>query len=597
MSFGIHNYQQQVHFLLSQQKFNTFRNKALSQQILLTDYLVSYTTTTLPMRYFTCNLLFFICLISYSLSLFAKEGEKKRNDFLYTFVDNSAICAGAEIEVKYSTNILSAEFSIQISDENGSFARTPQSIARITGVLGRAGGGVKARLPFTLKPSNKYRIRTLATAPYFEGTDNGADIIIKAAPTVGVEIIGSTSLCEGETVQLKAIGSSDIFLWSNGSASQTITVSEAGVYRVTVRDRQTNCEISSGAIQVTKNQLFTPKIISNGSAELCVGNYLELSTPLLEGVTYEWKRNGKKAGTINSRALLAFDAGEYTVTISTKCASATSEPFLVSLKAKVPPPVCAPASRCGEGRVVLKAQGGEEGKYQWYDENFYPIKDAKQSTYTSEYHRRKATYYVANERFGCMSEKIQVDVFIKPPVTPVDAGKDIAVILGESAQLNALINAPIAQVANLEASPTNSKAGLRYEWQPTAYLDNPNIPNPIATPQETITYTVKVIIDEGCEVTDEVKVTVRRELKIPNGFTPNGDGVNDTWEIANIAFQPDAVIEVFDRWGNRVFHSEGYTKEWDGTFNGQTLPTHTYFYVITAENGKQKWTGAVNIIR
>lgn len=549
------------------------------------------------MRYFfniSCWCILF-CLVS--LDLLAKEKKAKRSFFLETFVDNSAICAGSEIEVKFSTNFLSAEFSMQLSDENGSFAKSPQVIGRITGAYGRGGGGVKARLPLILTPSNKYRIRTIATAPFLEGTDNGRDIIIKAAPTVGIEVTGSLNLCDGESVQLKAITSVTNFQWSDGQTTQAITISEAGIYRVTVRDRQSECEITSGAIQVTKNQIVKPKITSNGSAELCVGNYLELTTPLLEGVTYEWQRNGKKVGTINSRALLVFEPGEYTVTTSTKCASATSDPLLVSLKAKVPPPTCNPVSRCGEGKAVLKAQGGKEGKYQWYDENFYPIKGANFSTYTTEYHRRKGTYYVANEEFGCVSEKIQADLFIRPPATPVNAGNDIAVILGESVQLNALMNTPVAQTTNLEANPNSRIANLRYEWSPATYLDNPYVPNPIATPQESTVYTIKVIIDEGCEVTDEVRVIVRRELKIPNGFTPNGDGVNDTWEIKNINFQPDAIIEVFDRWGNRVFYSQGYPKEWDGTFDGRTLPTHTYFYVITAENGKQKWTGAVNIIR
>jgi gliding motility-associated-like protein len=548
------------------------------------------------MKYFAILLLVSLLHCTIHESLFAKDKKAKRNEFLQTFVDNSAICTGTEIEVKYTTNIPSPEFAVQISDENGSFDRAPQSIGRITGVTGRLGGGMKARLPLTLKPSNKYRIRVIATEPYFEGADNGKDIIIKGTPTVGIEIIGSITLCEGESVQLRAMSSTNQFIWSNGQTSQNITVSEAGIYRVTVRDVQTQCETSSGAIQVTKNQIAKPKITSNGTPELCVGNYLELSTPLLEGVNYEWQRDGKKVGTVNSRALLAFEPGEYTVTTSTKCATATSDPFLISLKAIISPPTCAPVSRCGEGQVILKAQGGEEGKYKWYDENFFPIKDANKSTYTTGNHRRKATYYVANERFGCVSEKVQVDVFIRPPAVPVDAGKDVAIILGESVQLNALINTPIAQTVNIEASP-NRSAGLRYEWSPTSYLDNPYSPNPIATPQETVTYTIKVIIDEGCEVTDEVKVTVRRELKIPNGFTPNGDGVNDTWEINNITFQPDAVIEVFDRWGNRVFYSQGYAKEWDGTFNGQPLPIHTYFYVIIAENGKQKWTGSVNIIR
>lgn len=521
---------------------------------------------------------------------------KKRKDFLHTFVDNSAICAGSEIEVKFSTNFVSAEFTVQLSDERGSFSRA-STIGRLTNAIGRTGGGVRARLPILLVPSERYRIRVIATAPYFEDGDNGKDIIIRPAPTVSVEVIGSTNLCDGETVTLKAISSSNEFRWSDGQTTQTITVSKPGVYSVTARDRQTECTITSNAVQIVANSIAVPKVQHNGALALCEGAYVELTTPFIEGVEYEWKRNGRKVGTVNSRALLAFEPGDYTVTISNKCASATSEPVLVSLKAKIPPPTCSAVSRCGEGKVTLKAQGGKEGKYQWYDANFYPIKGANFSTYTTEDLKRNTTFYVANEEFGCVSAKIQADVYIRPPATPVYAGEDVAITLGESIQLNALMNTAVALTTNLEANPNSRTSNLRYEWSPKTYLDNPYIPNPIATPQESITYTVKVTIDVGCEVTDNVNVTVRRELLIPNGFTPNGDGVNDTWEIGNILFQPDAVVEIFDRWGTKVFHSQGYAKAWDGTYNGQVLPTHTYFYFISAENGRRKWSGALNLVR
>jgi len=535
-------------------------------------------------------------IFSILLLIFLIANKLEAQTFLQTFVDNSAICAGLEIEVKFSTNFNSAEYTVQLSDEKGSFDKTPTSIGRLTGTSGRMGGGVKAIIPLGTPQSNKYRIRMIATAPFFAAGDNGADIIIKPAPTVSIEVIGSTNLCDGEFVTLKAVSLATDFLWSDGQTSQTIQVSKASTYTVKARDRQTECEVSSNAIGITANEMKKPEIQSTGSLQLCVGSSVELRTPFLEGVTYEWQRNGKKEGLYNSNALIATQAGEYTVIVANKCAKATSEPILVSLKATIPAPTCPPASRCGEGIIVLKAVGGKEGKYQWYDENYYPIKDAKSSTYTTANHSKKATYYVANEEFGCLSTKIQVDVFIRPPAIPVYAGEDVAIILGESVQLNAILKVSSSLPNAIETS-ANSRTNYRFEWSPKDYLDNPYSPNPIARPVESTVYTVTTLIEEGCEVTDNVKVTVRRELKIPNGFTPNSDGVNDTWEIENIAFQPDATVEIFDRWGSKIFESKSYTNGWDGTVNGQALPTHTYFYVITAENGKLRWAGAINLLR
>jgi gliding motility-associated-like protein len=525
----------------------------------------------------------------------------KAQVYLDTFVDNSAICMGSEIEVKFSTNFVSAEYTVQLSDDKGSFDKAPLSIGRISNAIGRTGGGTKAVIPALILPSNKYRIRMIATAPFFAAGDNGVDIIIKPAPAVKVEVIGSPFLCGGnEFVTLKAVTNTttNIYEWTSGETTQSITVSRAGTYAVKVRDRQTECEVNSNAIEVTANEMKKPDIQSNGSLALCEGSYIELRTPFIEGINYEWQKNGKREGTVNSNALVVTQAGEYQVTIINKCAKATSLPILVSLKAIVPPPTCAPTSRCGEGKAILKASGGKEGKYQWYDENFYPIRGANSSTYITDHLKRKGTYYVANEEFGCVSAKVQADVFIRPPAIPVYAGEDVAIILGESVQLNALLrnNLPTSS-EGIEAVASSSKTNYRYEWSPKDYLDNPYIPNPVATPPENMVYTVTTIIEEGCEVADNVKVTVRRALKIPNGFTPNGDGVNDTWEIANIAFQPDAVVEIFDRWGSKVFESKGYSTNWDGTSNGQPLPTHTYFYVISAENGKLRWAGAVNLVR
>ena len=77
-----------------------------------------------------------------------------------------------------------------------------------------------------------------------------------------------------------------------------------------------------------------------------------------------------------------------------------------------------------------------------------------------------------------------------------------------------------------------------------------------------------------------VTVTVFTDLTIPNTITPNGDGINDTWDIGNIANYQNATVDIFDRYGQNVFHSLGYPKPWDGTFNGKRLPAGAYYYII-----------------
>ena len=80
-------------------------------------------------------------------------------------------------------------------------------------------------------------------------------------------------------------------------------------------------------------------------------------------------------------------------------------------------------------------------------------------------------------------------------------------------------------------------------------------------------------------------------------FTPNGDGVNDTWDIDNIDLYPEVEINVFNQWGNKVFESTGYFEPWDGTYNGNPLPAATYYYTLDLKNGDAPYSGSITILK
>jgi gliding motility-associated-like protein len=83
---------------------------------------------------------------------------------------------------------------------------------------------------------------------------------------------------------------------------------------------------------------------------------------------------------------------------------------------------------------------------------------------------------------------------------------------------------------------------------------------------------------------DGVLTVVPAGINIPNAFTPNGDGINDTWNINNLNLYPKATVEIMNRYGNRVYFSNGYAMAWDGTNNGVPLPFGVYYYVIKGVN-------------
>lgn len=140
--------------------------------------------------------------------------------------------------------------------------------------------------------------------------------------------------------------------------------------------------------------------------------------------------------------------------------------------------------------------------------------------------------------------------------------------------------------------------GTNVSWTPAEFLDDPSSTHPIATPEETTVFTVTGYVG-GCEVTDMITVTVAPPLDIYNTFTPNGDGINDTWTIGRIEKFPNCQVSVFDRWGQNIFKSIGYAQPWDGTNKGKNLPMAAYYYVIELNSLDVKIppiTGTISIV-
>jgi gliding motility-associated-like protein len=87
------------------------------------------------------------------------------------------------------------------------------------------------------------------------------------------------------------------------------------------------------------------------------------------------------------------------------------------------------------------------------------------------------------------------------------------------------------------------------------------------------------------------------ELDIPDGFTPNGDDVNDTWNIENLTRYEDHQVIVYSRAGKLLFESRDYTNEWDGTYQGELVSAGVYYYTIKVFQYQRKYSGTVTILR
>ena len=189
--------------------------------------------------------------------------------------------------------------------------------------------------------------------------------------------------------------------------------------------------------------------------------------------------------------------------------------------------------------------------------------------------------FFAQTDLGCYTDTIkkQIEVFAYPVIS---AGPDLFVLDDGQKQIKATATGRI----------------VSYTWTPSTYLNDTTILQPtIIKPQDDIYYNLAVKGRGACISKDTLFVVSLSMPKPPNTFTPNGDGINDTWEIKYLDQYQGCLIEVYAANGQLVFSNVGYTKAWDGTFKGNKLPTGTYYYVIDPKSGRKKIAGYVTILK
>ena len=182
---------------------------------------------------------------------------------------------------------------------------------------------------------------------------------------------------------------------------------------------------------------------------------------------------------------------------------------------------------------------------------------------------------------GCHSDTLAKDVIVHPyPVA--DAGPDIFLLQGGQ--------------ATLRATATGS-TNYTFLWTPNTWLNDPAVLQPITKAEADIIYMLTVTGEGGCAASDEIFVKQLLKPVIPNVFSPNGDAINDTWIIRYLDSYPGATVQIFDRYGKRIFSSVGYNNPWNGTIGGNPVPAGVYYYIVDPKNGLKPINGSLTIIR
>ena len=130
-------------------------------------------------------------------------------------------------------------------------------------------------------------------------------------------------------------------------------------------------------------------------------------------------------------------------------------------------------------------------------------------------------------------------------------------------------------------------------------------PNTVYHSNGTYIVTQIAFDDYGCSDTAKVAIKINNITNeittlIPNAISPNGDGKNDVWKLDFLSLMyPNAEVDIYNRWGENLFHSSGYANPWDGTYKNEKLPVGTYYYVLNLNDASvpELFKGGILLIR
>lgn len=493
------------------------------------------------------------------------------------------------------------------------------------------------------KGAGDYTVQTLSGVGCTSLPSAAVTITTRPAPAEpSISFTGSTSLCEGDSLVLTSSAGTS-YLWSNGETTSSITAKITGSYTVRVANADGCFSLPSDPVDVTVSAYpDKPVITPPGPIELALGDSVILSAS--PATSYSWAPGGETTPSITVRT-----AGSFVVTTGNEsgCLSVPSDPVTITLNMLGKPviSISGETSFC-EGVQETTLTAPEAATYLWSNgETTRSILVGVTGSYT-------VTVFDASGNQSLPSDPVDIDVFENPTLnllnkTDIECNGEtsgsIEVIatggtspytyLWNSGQTGSALTAIGAGDYLVTTTDANGCQDTLSESiiEPSAIVITETITHPTCDesydgaveisitggiPDYTIewsnastgpvteklgpgTITVEVRDANQCLETGSYTLESDNEacLTVYEIITPNNDGFNDTWVITGIELYPNATVQVFDRWGRRVYYSEGYPRPWDGTHDGKVLPMDSYHYIINLNNDSDPVIGNITIVK
>ncbi len=426
----------------------------------------------------------------------------------------------------------------------------------------------------------------------------GCDSIIRVnldfMPVQTAGLSASGPICPGGTavltLNLAGISGTIDLVWSGGGQDNTVNGAVNGQTFNVSPGESTTYSITSIAVQGSA----CPVDISNSLATVAVSDLrvdLEATTdfggfPVSCQAAFDGRIQASASGGVapvhfswnggdSGPFLAGLGPGTYSVTATDAAGCTGSSEIELSAPPAITADLSGVAPQCQDensGQIIIQSITGGVGPYEYsLDGLFFQVFNGGPLAIAN----LKADAYtvVITDQNDC---GVEFSVAVEAAEELVlDLGPDQTIRLGESAQLNALVNFEVESLT----------------WSPTDSLQTPDGLVTEANPSETTIYTLTAEAAGGCKVSDKVTVIVNKQGRvfIPSVFTPDGDGNNDTFtvfgagEVARVN-----TFKIFDRWGNLLFSAGPFPPNdpslgWNGEFDGRPMNAGVYVFFAEVE--------------
>jgi gliding motility-associated-like protein len=425
---------------------------------------------------------------------------------------------------------------------------------------------------------------------------------VKPTPASGFTIaknpvcLGDTDLLQLDT--LPAAGSTYTWTGANVTSAFTTVFNSPGNYQISLQVTQDGCTslVSTRSVSVSAPPTVS---FSVGKSPICAGDATTITFTGNASATavasWNWdggvvQNNGNPNGSNLGPYTVRYNQnGTINLTVTDGACTVNATPQTVNV-ISIPTAAFTPdiLAACTPADINFTNESQNADSYQW------SFGDGGKSTDVSLTHTYTGigvyTVSLIATAQGMCSDTLTKTNLISIQAPPVAA---FSAQPGE--------NQPIEFKLATFSFTNSSEGAVSYAWDfgdgGTSTMEDPQHKY-----ESTGDFVVTLFVTNSIGCVDSVshsyyKVIPDLVLDIPNAFSPNGDGTNDRWVIDGLKARPNAVTEIYNRYGEIVYKEIGFAGGWDGNRNGKEMPQGTYYYVIKTAPDEKPYAGWVVLLR